>query len=199
MKVRRRTLTRLAALAAATMALGLGACSGGAGSAKVANVTPGDMPESADWTGVYYSPLYGNIHLVQEGNTVSGKWLRPVKDRWAEIHGTVTGNLYKFTWTEYTIGAIGPNSTKKGKGYLVYSRPEGANVDDVVKGELGRDMDEVGDAIDGIKQRNVMPDLDSIGGTGATDIGGGDWDSPNREQGTPEAPAPGGDPVPGAE
>ncbi len=196
MKVRRRTLTRLATLGVATLALGLfagssGACSGGAGGAKVANVTPGDMPESADWTGVYYSPLYGNIHLVQEKGTVSGKWLRPVKDRWAELHGSVTGNLFKFTWTEYTIGAIGPNSTKTGKGYLVYSRPEGANVDDVIKGELGRDQDETGDPIDAIKQRNVMPDLDSIGGTGAQDMGGGDWDGENREKGSAEEPVPG--------
>ena len=33
------------------------------------------------------------------------------------------------------------------------------------------------------------PDLASIGGTGASDLGGGDWDSENKEQGTPEEPA----------
>ena len=39
-----------------------------------------------------------------------------------------------------------------------------------------------------MKQRNVKPDLASIGGAGAGDIGGGDWDSPNQEKGDPEPP-----------
>jgi hypothetical protein len=173
----------------ASMAFALG-CGDGQGGAKVANVKAGDMPESAEWTGVYYSPLYGYIHLVQEGNTVSGKWQRPDKSKWADLHGEATGNLLKFGWTEYAMGVIGPGAKVVGKGYLVYTRPEGDNVDDVVKGELGRGDSEVGSEIDGIKQRNVNPDPDSIGGSSPTDVGGGDWDGGNKEEGTPEEPAP---------
>jgi hypothetical protein len=170
--------------------LGAAGCGGGKGDAGLAKITPGDMPESAEWTGVYYSPLYGYIHLVQEGNAVNGKWQRPDKSRWADVHGEVTGNVFKFTWTEYAMGVIGPGAKVSGRGYLVYSRPAGDNVDDVVKGELGKGEFEVGSEIDGIKQRNVNPDPDSIGGSSPTDIGGGDWDGDSKEKGAPEEPAP---------
>lgn len=190
----RRTVSRLAA--ASALAIGcvvattpLIGCGGGP-AAKTAKIQPGDMPEGADWTGVYYSELYGHLHLVQDGNAVSGKWMRPVKDRWGELHGQVTGDVARFSWTEHTVGAVGPNSAKKGKGYFKYKRPPGDNVDDTLLGEIGIGADEVGQPWDAIKQRNQMPDLASIGGTGTTDIGGGDWDSENKEQGTPEPPAP---------
>ena len=132
---------------------------------------------------------YGYFHLVQDGKAVNGKWIRPQKDRWGELHGDATGNVMKFTWTEYTIGAIGKNAEKAGRGYLVYSRPSGENVDDKVDGELGRGNDEVGEKLAGVKQRNTNPDLGSIGGTGATDMNGGDWDGDSKEGGTPEPPA----------
>jgi hypothetical protein len=173
--------------AATSMSL-LGCSSGVAG--KTAKIQSGDMPEGADWTGVYYSELYGHLHVVQDGTAVSGKWIRPVKDRWGEIHGTVTGDVARFSWTEHTIGAVGPNSTKAGKGYFKYKRPPGDNVDDTIVGEIGVGGDEVGQPWDAIKQRNQLPDLASIGGTGSTDIGGGDWDSQGKEKGEPEAPAP---------
>ena len=180
-------------IAAAFTALMLGsmltACSG-AGSATTANVTPGDMPESADWTGVYFDPAMGYFHLVQEGKTVAGKWERPHKEKWGELHGEATGNVVHFTWTEYTRGAVGKNAELKGKGYLVYSRPTGENVDDRVDGEMGLDHDETGTKVTMIKQRNVKADPDSIGGSGASDLGGGDWDSEGKESGTPEPPAP---------
>jgi hypothetical protein len=167
----------------------LAGCSGGGGSGKTANVTPGDMPQGASWTGVYFSELYGFLHIVQDGNAIVGKWQRPHKDRWGSIKGEATGDVIHFEWTEHVTGLIGPNSEKKGKGYFKYKRPEGDNVDDQIVGEIGRDNDETGEPWDAIKQRNVNPDLDSIGGTGAGDIGGGDWDSDNKEQGSPEAPA----------
>lgn len=165
-------------------------CGPGTGEAKTANVQPGDMPEGGDWTGVYFSELYGYLHVVQDGNAISGKWIRPHKDRWGEVNGQVTGDLMKFEWKEHTVGLVGPNSTKSGRGYFKYKRPEGDNVDDQIVGEIGRGQDEVGDPWDAVKQRNVKPDLASIGGSGAGDIGGGDFDSDNTEGGTPEEPQP---------
>ena len=156
--------------------------------AKVANVTSGDMPSDAKWTGVYYSELYGNLHLVQDGNTINGKWQRPQKDRWGEVKGTATGDVIHFSWTEHTVGAVGPNSAKRGKGYFKYKRPPGDNVVDTIVGEIGRNEDEVGEPWDAVKQVRVEPDLGSIGGTGAGDIGGGDWDGDNKDKGSPEGP-----------
>lgn len=165
-------------------------CGPGGSGAKTANVQPGDMPEGGDWNGVYFSELYGYLHLVQDGNSISGKWLRPHKDRWGEVNGQVTGDLARFEWKEHTVGLVGPNASKSGRGYFKYKRPEGDNVDDQIVGEIGRGGDEVGDPWDAIKQRNVKPDLASIGGSSSGDLGGGDWDGENKEGGAPEEPQP---------
>jgi hypothetical protein len=189
-------------IAAAVSALLLGPLALGCSSSsapKTAKITPGDMPDGADWTGVYYSELFGYLHMVQDGNAIEGRWIRPVKDRWGELHGTATGDVARFSWTEHNIGAVGPNATKSGKGYFKYKRPPGDNVDDTLAGEIGRNQDEVGEPWEAVKQRNVQPDLKSIGGTSSGDIGGGDWDDKNEEPGAPEAPAgppPAGPPLP---
>jgi hypothetical protein len=187
--VLRRLWLTLAYVVLAAAALAATGCPSD-GAPKVANVQPGEMPQGADWTGVYYSELYGFLHLVQDGQTVSGKWLRPSKDRWGSVNGKANGDLIKFSWSEYTVGSVGPNSMKKGRGFFKYKRPAGDNVDDTIVGEIGFENDETGEPWDAVKQRNVQPDLKSIGGTGAGDIGGGDWDSENKEKGNPEAPKP---------
>lgn len=172
------------------VALGAAACSGNQGP-KLTKATAGNLPDKGNWHGVWFSELYGNLHLKQSGNNLSGRWERPHKDRWGEISGTVTGDLYKFKWTEYTRGLVGPNSKKEGHGYFKYTRPEGENVDDKIIGEIGFGEDEVGDAWDAVKQRNVEPNPDSIEGTGSGDVGGGDWDKENQEGGKkPEGPKP---------
>ena len=40
-----------------------------------------------------------------------------------------------------------------------------------------------------VKQRNIKPDLSSIGGSGSGDLGGGDWDGDSKEKGPVEPPA----------
>lgn len=184
---------RSLSLIVTTMALAgaplLTGCSGGSGSGKTADVTPGDMPSGASWTGVYFSELYGYLHIVQDGNAIEGKWLRPHKDRWGQLKGEATGDVIHFEWEEHTIGLVGPTANKHGRGYFKYKRPAGDNVDDTIAGEIGFDKDEAGEPWDGVKQRNVNPDLASIGGTDSTDVGGGDWDSENKEKGAPEGPA----------
>jgi hypothetical protein len=160
----------------------------GGSEGKTANVQPGEMPPNGAWTGVFYSELYGNLHLIETGGTVKGKWERPHKDRWGEVEGVAKGDVLHFTWTEHLVGGVGPNSNRSGKGYFKYKRPEGENVDDTIVGEIGRGEDEVGDPWDAVKQRNMKPTPDAIGGTGAIDIGGGDWDSENKEKGKPEPP-----------
>lgn len=185
-----RTLLRMLISIGLVLLLGapVAGCNKGGGDAKTANVKPGPMPSDSDWSGVYYSPLFGHLHLVVSGNLVEGRWQRPRKGQWGKLQGNADGNLLRFDWEEYIDGLVGPNSKKEGKGYLVYRRPDGDNVDDVVEGEIGRGEDEVGTPWEAIKQRNVKPDLESIGGLGSTEVGGGDWDGGNSEEGTPEAP-----------
>ncbi len=157
--------------------------------AKTASVEAGAMPDGGDWDGVYYDMLFGNLHMEASGNLIKGKWQRPRKGQWGQLTGNIDGNLLRFDWEEFVDGLVGPNSRKKGKGYFVYKRPEGDNVDDFIEGEIGRGEDEVGIEWRAIKQRNVKQDLDSIGGSGAGEIRGGDWDSDNKEKNQePEAP-----------
>lgn len=190
MNVRRWLFTLASAGALVLTVPVVAGCGPGTPEAKLANVQAGDLPEGGEWNGVYFSELYGYLHLVQDGNAISGKWQRPHKDRWGEVHGQVTGDLMKFEWKEYTVGVVVANATKSGRGYFKYKRPQGDNVDDQLVGEIGRGADEVGDPWDAIKQRNVKPDLASIGGSNTGDVGGGDFDSDNKEEGTPEGPQP---------
>jgi hypothetical protein len=176
------------AAALALLAAPLAGCGNSAGG-KVATVASGDMPSGAKWDGVYFSELYGNLHLVDRGNHIKGKWERPHKDKWGELEGEATGDVVKFSWTEYTRGLVGPNAKRSGRGYFKYKRPEGTNVDDDIVGEIGPGEDEVGDPWEGKKQRNIPPNLDSIVGSGAGDVGGGDWDSDSKEKGKPEPPS----------
>jgi hypothetical protein len=187
--VLRRLWAAMAAGALLSAPLGLTACGEGGG-ARTATVAPGDMPSGAKWDGVYFSELYGFLHLKQGGgNAIKGRWERKTKDKWGELKGEITGDVIKFEWFELTQGLVGPNAKHTGRGYFKYKRPAGDNVDDTIAGEIGPGQDEVGEPWEAIKQRNIPPNLESIGGTGASDVGGGDWDPDSKEKGKPEGPA----------
>lgn len=163
------------AVAVSSLAL-LGACGGQAPQAKVANVQPQELPPGATWDGVYFNELYGMLHLVHTGSSIQGKWKRTDGSAWGEMAGDVKGNVLRFDWAEHKEGFVGPAATSRGKGYFVYKRPEGENVDDRLEGEWGFGEDETGNPWKCIKQRNKAADLKSIGGT--VEVGGatGDWE-----------------------
>jgi hypothetical protein len=129
---------------------------------KTANVSPGEMPAGGEWSGVYYDPFYGNLHLVAEGDKVTGKWRTEAGDSWGELSGTIDGNLLRYEWVEHKIGMIGASAQTKGKGYFVYKEAENPNDPDVVEGERGLGDSEVGSKWKGVKQNNVVPDPDSM-------------------------------------
>lgn len=163
------------------VALGAGsALSVGCGGSKQegAHVVPkpGDMPEGGDWTGVYYSPLYGNLHLLKEGSNVSGAWRTAAGDKWGEMHGEANGDIFKFEWKETTIGMVGPSATKTGRGYFKYTRPPGDNVNDEIKGEWGLKAEETGLPWTAVKQRNQNPDLKSVMPDETQKVEGTNWD-----------------------
>jgi hypothetical protein len=127
-----------------------------------ANVKAGDLPPGGDWSGVFYSPLYGHLHLVKEGSSVSGKWRTSGGDKWGELHGEVTGDLLKFAWVEHKIGMVGPGSTTEGRGYFKYFVPAEENANHEIKGEWGLERSEVGNRWEAVRQRNMLPDLNSV-------------------------------------
>ncbi len=138
------------------------ACNKSGKGPKTANVTAGEMPIGGEWTGVYYDPYYGNLHLIAEGDMISGKWRKDAGDSWGELSGTVDGNLLRYDWVEHKIGMIGASAEVKGKGYFLYKEAENPNDPDVIQGERGIGEDEVGSEWKGIKQANVVPDPDSV-------------------------------------
>lgn len=146
---------------------------------------PGDMPEGGEWTGVYFSPTYGHLHLVKEGGAISGKWRNASGDKWGEMHGEVVGNLFKFEWRETKVGMVGPSATTNGKGYFQYVKPPGENVNDEIKGEWGLGNAWTGVSWSAVRQRNQKPDPDSVVPDEVEmpkgEQGGG-WDEPKKKK-----------------
>lgn len=144
-----------------------------------ADVTPSSMDPAGDWTGVFYSPLFGHLHLVKEGNSVSGKWRTTSGDKWGEMHGEVTGDLFKYKWVEHKIGSIGPSATTEGRGYFQYFVPPGENVNHEIRGEWGLGRIEIGSPWKALRQRGMLPDVSSVGPdeTERVDLAD-EWDAP---------------------
>ena len=74
---------------------------------KRASVQAGALPAGEEWNGVYFSQLYGYLHLVSDNRSASGAWRNAAGDACGEMSGTCDGDLFKHEWTERKIGAIG--------------------------------------------------------------------------------------------
>jgi hypothetical protein len=167
----------LALALTAPFALGLTACGGGGNEPKLARVKPGEMPSGGEWPGVYFSPLYGYLHIVADGKAANGAWRTAAGDAFGELHGETDGNVLKYEWKERRIGAVGADAVKKGKGYFVYKVPKAGEAHEI-HGEWGLGDNEAGNTWDAVKQKNMPPDLkavmpDEYEGR----VQGGGWDS----------------------
>ncbi|MCU0690563.1 MAG: hypothetical protein MUF54_04110 [Polyangiaceae bacterium] len=149
------------------------ACGGGSQHPKMAAVKPGNMPSGASWDGVYYNAIWGYLHIVTDGGKFRARWKRADESAFGEMDGTITGDVARFDWSEHKVGMVGQSATTKGKGYFRYTRPEGDNVDDMLLGQWGLEDAEVGGGEwDAIKQRNLRPNLDAVGGEAEPGVGG---------------------------
>jgi hypothetical protein len=172
---------RFAGVVVASLALAsAGAVSvgcGGEGSVKSANIPPGDMPAGETWSGVYFHPVYGYLHLMEQDTNVVGKWKRADQSKWGELSGTKTGNVLHFQWKEHTYGRVDPGSVASGKGVFVYKMNK-ENLPEL-DGQYGFDDSEVGGGEwHNVKQQRMNPDLNSINGDlgGTAPAGAGKWD-----------------------
>jgi hypothetical protein len=173
----RRTVNKVfLALVLVACPVAIGACGGGAKSAESASVKPGEMPAGEDWSGVYYSPVYGMLHLVLEGDTLSGAWRTAAGDSWGEMSGKVNGDIFKYEWTEHKIGMVGPHSSTHGRGYFRYTMPKAGDPAEIT-GEWGLNTDEVGNTWKATKQVNQKPDPKSVRPDEVEGrVEGGGWD-----------------------
>lgn len=158
-----RKLTRAACLLGALVLSGstVVAC-GGQKESKFAHVKPGPMPEGESWTGVYYHPVFGYLHMEENDSNIHGRWKRTDQSAWGELSGTISGNVVHFQWKEHTYGMIGPASERKGRGVFVYKANDDGTP--VLEGQYGNDDSEVGGDWKNVKQTRMQPDLKSIGG-----------------------------------
>jgi hypothetical protein len=153
----------LVACALACASTSLVAC--GDGGMHTANIKPDDMPAGESWTGVYYHPVYGYLHLVANTNNIVGKWKRTDTSAWGELSGVATGNVLHFHWKEHKYGLVGPAAESSGKGYFVY-KVGGEKIPEL-DGQFGVGSDEVGADWHNVKQVRMTPDLNSIKGDNA--------------------------------
>jgi hypothetical protein len=161
MRITPRLGALVAACAIACASVSLVGC-GESGGAQSANIKPENMPEGQQWTGVYFNPVFGYLHVVQNDNDIVGRWKRADQSAWGELSGVATGNVMHFTWKEHKYGLVGPAADAKGKGYFVYK----VNSDKTgeLDGEYGIGDDETGGSWHNVKQTNKQPDLNSIKG-----------------------------------
>jgi hypothetical protein len=156
----------------------------------ISDVQPGPLPEGGDWQGVFYNQRYGFLHITTSGNAVDGAWRNTAGDKWGEMHGEIEGDLLRYSWTEYKIGVVGPNSTSTGKGYFKYIVPAEGNHE--LKGEWGLGEKDAGNPWDCIKQTNMEPDPKSVrpndleGRVGAAGFDGAGGDSEVKDLTTEE-------------
>jgi hypothetical protein len=156
-------------------AVALEGCGGGQG-AKAANIPAGEMPSGETWTGVYFHPVYGRLHMVEQDTNVVGKWKRADSSAWGELSGTKVGNVLHFTWKEHKYGLVGPAAEAHGKGVFVYKM--GSEKIAELDGQFGLNDDETGSDWHNVKQVRETPDLGSISGDlgGTAPAGAGKWD-----------------------
>jgi hypothetical protein len=167
----------LALALTAPVSLAATACSSGQDPAKHPVIKAGEMPQGAEWQGVYFSPLYGYLHIVTDGKAVNGAWRTAAGDAFGELHGEIDGNVLHYEWKERRIGAVGADAVKKGKGYFIYTIPKAGEAHEI-RGEWGLGDDEAGNKWQAVKQKNMPPDLKSVQPDEYEGrVTGGGWDS----------------------
>lgn len=105
------------------------ACGGGA------SFTRGPMPRGGSFGGVWNSPQYGRMELVQTGREVVGEYVK--NERRGRVEGRVRGNVLEFEWVEQRELVAGRPVTTRGRGYFAYA--VGDDGDHYLQGEWGRD------------------------------------------------------------
>ena len=113
----KRTLKRIVLLLGLMMPVAGAVGCGGKGPQTV-NLAPGEMPEGSAWKGVYYSTLYGYLHLEERDGDLKGAWRTVAGDAWGEMSGKAEGDVFRFEWTEHRIGMVGPSAVRTGHGLL---------------------------------------------------------------------------------
>lgn len=172
-----RLFTALAVSVSVAAATSLVGCKGKNADSAVDAPKAGEMPAGESWQGVYFHPIFGHLHLVEQGTNIVGRWKRADQSAWGELEGTVEGNLIRYKWVEHKIGLVGASASSKGKGWFKYLPAKEEKGSAELDGKFGLDDGEPDADWHCVKQQRVSPDLESVNGDtgGLAPPAGGGW------------------------
>jgi hypothetical protein len=174
-------VARFAVIALWCACLVVGGCGG-----KTQNpaLIPKSMPSGGSFSGVWFSPQYGEMHIVQNGSNAIGRYEK--EERRGRIQGTVEGDVMRFEWTEKREIIKGRPMETKGHGYFRIEKNEAEDTFNIT-GEWGNDQAETGGGPwTAIRSKKMEPDVDGEGGGGSGDDSS-DSDSSDSDSGEEES------------
>jgi hypothetical protein len=140
----------------------------GCGGSQKSHLTVGQMPAGGTFTGVWFSPQYGEMHILQNGATAIGRYTK--EEREGRIQGSVEGDVMRFEWTESRELIVGRPTKTKGHGYFRIVKDESEDTWKLL-GEWGQDENERGGGQwNAVKSKKLKPNLG--GDSGRSSSGG---------------------------
>jgi hypothetical protein len=129
------------------------------------------MPAGGSFTGVWFSPQYGEMHIEQNGSTAIGRYMKD--ERTGRLQGNVEGDVMRFEWKENRELIVGRPVETKGHGYFKIFKKESEDTWNIA-GEWGTDASETGGGPwTAVKSKSRQPDVAGNGGNPAPSSGSG--------------------------
>jgi hypothetical protein len=136
------------------------------------HITQGPMPEGETFTGSYHSQQVGDLYLEQMNDIVTGtyEYDRAACHATGRLEGRVTGNLFRFTWTE-SQAACGRLQPLTGHGFFLFwkeTTDDGA-VNERLNGQVGMGENDGGSPWSAFRDRvrRMPPAQSNTGGPGS--------------------------------
>jgi hypothetical protein len=142
----------------------------GCGGAPKHVVQIGTMPEGGTFTGVWFSPQYGEMHIEQNGSSSIGRYTKD--ERSGRLQGTIEGDVMRFEWVESRELIVGRPVQTKGHGYFRLTKSD-ADQTWNLEGRWGNDASEHdGGPWTAVKSKTRKPDIDGDGAEGSSGSSG---------------------------
>lgn len=133
----------------------------GCGGSSQATLHIKAMPEGGSFTGVWFSPQYGEMHILQSGSSAIGRYAKD--ERLGRLQGSVQGDVMRFEWTEQRELIVGRPVQTRGHGYFRIVKDTAEDTWKLV-GEWGNDAAERGGGPwNAVKSKTRKPEIDSRG------------------------------------
>jgi hypothetical protein len=138
----------------------------GCGGAAKHSIHVGNMPPGGSFTGVWFSPQYGEMHIDQSGATAIGRYTKD--EREGRLQGSVEGDVLRFEWKESRELIVGRPTETKGHGYFKIFKKEDEDTWNL-QGEWGTDASESGGGPwTAVKSKTRRPDVSGDGSGGSS-------------------------------